>query len=74
MKIEHIFPNNMSLRAALQWATQLGCVVRWLRRTGEVAVIPPGPFTPMRRNGRAKDAGKKLVGLLRRLYRWAKRT
>ena len=57
-----------NLREALIHATQLGCEVEHVNRTGEVRVYLPGRRS-VRINSRRKDAPRALTTLLRQLER-----
>jgi hypothetical protein len=57
-----------NLREALIHATQLGCEVEYVNRTGEVRVYLPG-HRSVRLNGRRKDAPRALTTLLNQIER-----
>lgn len=58
---------GINLREALQVARQLGCVVDWPRRTGEVRVRHVLSRRPLRLSARRKDSPRALVTFLRHL-------
>jgi hypothetical protein len=57
-----------SLRDSLRRAEELGLEVKWLNRTGEVAVRDPLQLggAPVRVNARKKDTPRILLKLLKR--------
>jgi hypothetical protein len=59
--------HGMNLRQALAAATNLGCDVKKLRRTGEVIVSHPSIPLRVVVNSRRKDCPRQLSAFLRRL-------
>lgn len=56
---------NLSLRAALKIAYEMGLVIEHVRGTGEKRVRVPWRPEPLRFNSRRTDAPRKLLSLLR---------
>ena len=59
---------GISLREALDYAKDVGCMIDYPRRTGEVRVTSPDGRRS-RINGRRKDASLKLLSLIRQTAR-----
>ena len=59
---------GISLRDALNYAKEVGCMIDYPRRTGEIRVTSPDGRRS-RINGRRKDASLRLLSLIRQTAR-----